>query len=206
MESNSGNRMERKKEETRKKITLVAMDLFKKQGFDSTTMEQIANEADIAKGTLYNHFPVKEAILAEYVQRETKELMPRALRLLQELPDTRSRLITLLRKGVEWMEQYLNNDIYEKYFIYRMQTVVQAIKNPGLRSGFNTVLEQFIRMGQEAGEIRQDVPVKVLSNQLEAIHVFTVIDWVTKTECSSIYESIERNVDLFLDGAKNRGN
>jgi len=181
------------------------MDLFKKQGFDSTTMEQIANEADIAKGTLYNHFPVKEAILSEFVQRAIKEQGPAALQLVQELPDTRSRLITLLRKTVEWTELYLNKDIHEKYFIYRMQTVVQAIKDPSLRSGFNTVLEQIIGMGQEAGEIRQDVPVNVLANHLETIHAFTVFAWMVYPEKFSIFESIDRNIDLFLNGAKSGG-
>ena len=47
-------RMERKKAEMKQKIITVAMTLFKTQGVDATTMEQIAAEVDIAKGTLYN--------------------------------------------------------------------------------------------------------------------------------------------------------
>ena len=63
------SRIERKKEETRLKIIAVAMSLFKAHGFDVTTMERIAAEVDIAKGTLYNYFPVKEAIVSEYIRR-----------------------------------------------------------------------------------------------------------------------------------------
>ena len=63
------SRVERKKEETKRKIIEVALNLFKQQGFEATTMEQIASVVDIAKGTLYNYFPVKEAILNEYIQR-----------------------------------------------------------------------------------------------------------------------------------------
>ena len=67
-ETQGEGRMERKKRKTRQKIVIVAMDLIQRQGFDSTTMEQIAVEADIARKTLYNHFPVKEAIVDEYVR------------------------------------------------------------------------------------------------------------------------------------------
>ncbi len=53
------SRVERKKEETKQKIVSVAIALFQQKGFDDTAMEQIAEEVDIAKGTLYNYFPVK---------------------------------------------------------------------------------------------------------------------------------------------------
>lgn len=38
-------------------ILSVAMRLFKEQGVNATSMEQIAQEVDIAEGTLYNYFP-----------------------------------------------------------------------------------------------------------------------------------------------------
>jgi AcrR family transcriptional regulator len=54
------------------------MDLFRKQGFESTTADQIAEEADVSKGTLYNYFPSKEAILQGYVQQGAAEANPYA--------------------------------------------------------------------------------------------------------------------------------
>ncbi|AEG61504.1 TetR/AcrR family transcriptional regulator [Desulforamulus ruminis] len=201
-----GNRTERKKEETRKRIIAVAMELFIKQGFEQTTVEQIAEEADLAKGTIYNHFPVKEAILCEYVQRRIKEQGPLALNELKQLPDTRSRLIAALHKTLEWMQVQLNNDIYEKYFIYRMQTIVQSIEDKRRRSGVSHILEQIVELGKETGEIRQDVPTKVLAGYLETISSFTAIGWVTRPECFSIYEAIDMNVDIFLSGARKEDN
>ncbi len=196
------SRTERRKEETRQRIIACAMDLFNKQGFEQTTVEQIAEAADIAKGTIYNHFPVKEAIVCEHVQRMIQEQGPEVLGQIRQLPDTRSRLIMVFRKTMEWMHIKLNSDIYEKYFIYRMQTLVHSIKEQSLRSGFSGVLEQIIELGKETGEIRQDVPSKFLVGNLETISSFTAIGWVTKPECFSIYEAIEMNVDIFLNGAK----
>lgn len=47
------SRVERKKEETKSRIITVAIGLFNEKGVQATTMEQIAELADIAKGTLY---------------------------------------------------------------------------------------------------------------------------------------------------------
>ena len=206
MDSKITNRTERKKEETRKKIIQVAMDLFEKQGFDSTTMEQIALEADIAKGTLYNYFSVKEAIISAYIRGMIRERGPEVIRLMQQLPDTRSRLITVLRKSLEWIEVEFDNDLYRKYFAYRLQTMEQSLRNQSLRSGFNGILLHIIGLGQEVGEIRQDIPIEVLALQFEALHTFAVAAWLAIPEKLSIYENISWNVDLFLNGANNRGN
>ncbi|MEN6350637.1 MAG: TetR/AcrR family transcriptional regulator, partial [Syntrophomonas sp.] len=86
-----GNRVERKKEETRQKIINVAMGLFRKQGVDGTTMEQIAREVDIAKGTLYNYFPFKEAIINEFIQHSFKEKHAERITQYRSMPDTRTR-------------------------------------------------------------------------------------------------------------------
>src|SRR6266542_5449972 len=56
------SRRERKKEETKERIVKAALRLFKDQGFDATTVDQIAEQADVAKGTFFNYFPRKEAV------------------------------------------------------------------------------------------------------------------------------------------------
>ena len=196
----TGNRSDRKKEETKKRIIYIAMDLFMKQGFDKTTVDKIAEEADIAKGTIYNHFPVKEAIICEYVQRIIGDQGPEVLNLLHQLPDTRSRLSNVFYKTLNWMNINLNTDIYEKYFAYRMQ--VQTIRDKSLRSGLNNVLEYVLELGKETGEIRKDVPSKILAHNLEIINSVTAIAWVSSPESFSIYEAIDLNIDLFVNGVK----
>ena len=97
-------RMERKKRDLRQKIINVAMKLFEQQGFSNTTMEQIAEAADVARKTLYNYFPEKEAIANEYVKDISNGLAQEALVKLQNLPDTRSRLLSALHNAYGWVE------------------------------------------------------------------------------------------------------
>ncbi len=54
---------ERKKQQTRLRIIEVALDLCDAQGFDATTIEQIANAADVSPRTINRYFDSKEAII-----------------------------------------------------------------------------------------------------------------------------------------------
>ncbi len=63
----SGSRRERKKRETRRRIVAEATRLFTERGFDAPTVDEIAVAADVAKGTIYNYFGSKEAILFEFL-------------------------------------------------------------------------------------------------------------------------------------------
>jgi AcrR family transcriptional regulator len=56
-------RRERKKEETKQKIFLAAVEMFSKKGFEHATVDEIAERADVSKGTFFNYFPRKEALL-----------------------------------------------------------------------------------------------------------------------------------------------
>ena len=56
-------RRERKKEETKRRIFETAVQLFNERGFDATTIDEIAERADVAKGTFFNYFPRKESLL-----------------------------------------------------------------------------------------------------------------------------------------------
>jgi AcrR family transcriptional regulator len=54
---------ERKKAKTRAAIREAAMTLFEQQGYASTTVEQIAEAAEVSPSTFFRYFPTKEAVV-----------------------------------------------------------------------------------------------------------------------------------------------
>ena len=54
---------ERKKAQTRASVQRIALDLFSKQGYDATTVEQIITLAQISESTFFRYFPTKEDLV-----------------------------------------------------------------------------------------------------------------------------------------------
>jgi AcrR family transcriptional regulator len=59
----AGGLRERKKQKTREAIQREAMRLFQEQGYDGTTIEQIAEAVEISPSTFFNYFPTKEDVV-----------------------------------------------------------------------------------------------------------------------------------------------
>ncbi|WP_224373039.1 TetR/AcrR family transcriptional regulator [Hyalangium versicolor] len=56
-------RRERKRRETRQRIVDAAMKLFLDRGYEATTMNDIADAADVSRRSLFDYFPTKEDVL-----------------------------------------------------------------------------------------------------------------------------------------------
>lgn len=59
----SGGLRERKRRETRQRISDAGLRLFGRQGFDATTVDAIAAEAGISRRTFFHYFNSKDDIL-----------------------------------------------------------------------------------------------------------------------------------------------
>jgi AcrR family transcriptional regulator len=112
-------------QDTRSQILEAAQHLFTEQGYHGTSMRQIAQEAGIALGGIYNHFPSKENIfeiifeenhpyhdvlpILEQAQGDTPETLVRnaALRMLQALQARPHFLKLLLIELVEFKGVHL---------------------------------------------------------------------------------------------------
>src|ERR1700691_1095869 len=58
-------RRERHKTDVRNRLLRAAFELFATRGFQATTVEDITQAVDVAKGTFFNYFPTKELLLTQ---------------------------------------------------------------------------------------------------------------------------------------------
>lgn len=76
------SRRERSKNRMHDRLYTAALELFAEQGYERTTIDQIAERADVARGTFFNHFQRKEDLVTTWAQQrqeKLRELMDRSL-------------------------------------------------------------------------------------------------------------------------------
>jgi AcrR family transcriptional regulator len=81
-----------KGEETRDRIHAAALSLFRKKGFDGTTMRDIAAAAEVALGAAYYYFPSKDAIVLAYYERTNAKSNEQTEAVFASTDDVRARL------------------------------------------------------------------------------------------------------------------
>jgi AcrR family transcriptional regulator len=73
---------ERQKAGRRRSILAAASDLFQREGFDETRIDRIAAQAEVAAGTVYNHFQSKGDLLLALVAQDGEEVRAAGRRLI----------------------------------------------------------------------------------------------------------------------------
>ena len=80
-------RTQKRARKTRKRLKKAALDIFSEKPVDSVTVEEITEKADLGKGTLYQHFADKEAIVVVLVDEAVGHLIER-IRAYDRQPET----------------------------------------------------------------------------------------------------------------------
>jgi AcrR family transcriptional regulator len=107
-------RRQKQKRDRQQRILAAASALFASQGYAETSMQEIADAADLAVGTLYNYFRAKPDLLVAILRRETEELLAAGAGILErstgapldavcELIDAYAGLLTAHPRGL-WRE------------------------------------------------------------------------------------------------------
>ncbi|MCC7353721.1 MAG: TetR/AcrR family transcriptional regulator [Anaerolineae bacterium] len=198
---------ERKKRENRERIRQAALELFRRKGFTATTVEEITTAAAVAKGTFFNYFPTKEAVILDLGERQLGRL-PVSIIGSQQMGRERSnagasgltateRIRTLLRALAEGLEA--DRDLVR-------QALCEAMRVPDLlspekgRFSLHSVLAILIAQGQRAGEFHPGVPAEAIASALEALYFQQLYLWASAPEPSSLTDRLQWAFALLVNG------
>jgi AcrR family transcriptional regulator len=155
----SAQAREARSESRRAQIVDAALRLWMRSGFDPTTVDAIAREAAVAKGTIYLYFPTKEAILEEAVRRysltgivaevtETlagvppEEAVPRVVSTVWERLRERGPLVALLLREVPLRPENARM-VFERLVLPANRALAQWL-DAGVRSGALRGMDTFV--------------------------------------------------------------
>ncbi len=170
MEARIGRR-EQKKRMSRKAILDAAVQEFRHRGFRDTSIANIMNGAGLGVGTFYNYFETKEDVLMCLLGQLVEEVD----RALEEGRKEKCSSLELLEKGCVVTAAFLDqNRFVLPLFLTASDHAAMPegeghaapIESPGFKPVFETILLQ----GQEAGEIRKDVPAELIAEMFHSIY------------------------------------
>lgn len=195
------SRRERKKREARRKIFQAAFDLFREKGFEQTTIEEIAERADVGKGTVFNYFPRKTSLLAalanDWMSRLTEELGP----VETWKGSTRNKLERVFR--------FLTNLTVEDPDLARLALAesLRHLQDPrgikeerGVRE-FLAVTRTVLHEGQASGEIRKNLETEFAANLIESAFHRTLMIWLREQgSVEDLHAEIAAKLDIIFQG------
>ncbi len=160
---------ERKKLRTRALIQKEALRLFLDQGFEATTIEEIAEAADIAPSTFFNYFPTKEDVVLQ------DDLDPVLLEAINMEPAGLSP-ISVLREAIHSVFSHLTP---EQNTIFQRRLGLMA-SNPTLRAAFLnqsvSQLDEIVAVvARHAGHSSDDFAVRNLAGALLGVMMATFL-------------------------------
>ncbi len=172
------SRRERKKEETRRRIFSAAVELFRAKGFEETTVDEITEKADVGRGTFFNYFPRKEAVLAylsEGLQEATEE---DAAGLLESSAPARARLVDLYQRAASAYES--DRELSRWVFTEWMKRGFAPGNEAGQR--LENLVLAMLEQGRASGELRADVPARRAHSMISGVYVTTLYEWLLCSE------------------------
>ena len=193
---------EYQKKRRRERIFQAAMALFRQRGFQETTASDIAKAAHVSRGTFFNYFPYKEAVLLEYgalllagLREEVKGRLARGedplaiLRFIfQEVPrytEAEKDLVLPL------LYELLNPDPI------RAKAAFEALP-------LGDLIAQVLRPLREKDLVRKDLSLERMGRTLADLYFLTALRWAAYTPERDLKEELQKTVDLALLGILSR--
>lgn len=173
-------RRERKKRELHGRIYEAARLLFLKHGFEATTVAQIADAADVAPATFFNHFPSKSAVLTEMTSEVSDHLQTLVDRQLKRDASTQERILGFADS--------VATDVAETRGLARdvLLELMRGRARPGADAPYlSPVHEPFatiIREGQIKGQVRADLDATFMAEMALAALNVAITHWMNDPE------------------------
>ncbi|MFI8516526.1 TetR/AcrR family transcriptional regulator [Streptomyces sp. NPDC085481] len=169
-----------RRQATRSKLYEAAVTLIAEQGFSATTVDEIAERAGVAKGTVYYNFKSKTELFEELL-RHGVSLLTASLRTAAEETAERGgsrveALDAMIRAGLVFIDRY---PAFTQLYVAELWRTGRAWNSTLLvvRQEAVAVVENVLREGVAAGELSDEIDVQLTAAALVGMVLVAALDW-----------------------------
>ncbi len=169
-----------RRQATRQKLYEAAVTLIAEQGFSATTVDEIAERAGVAKGTVYYNFKSKTELFEELL-RHGVGLLTSSLREAAEATAERGgtrvdALDAMIRAGLVFIDRY---PAFTQLYVAELWRTNRAWQSTLLvvRQQAVAVVETVLREAVEGGELSDEIDISLTAAALVGMVLVAALDW-----------------------------
>ena len=197
------SRKEREEAFRRELVLDVAESLFAEKGFDGTTVSDIAERSELAKGSLYQIFQSKEEIIAAIIGRKIDRIWGIVDDIVKRPISPTERVREVFRTKLEsvWESRH-----FARIFLHELRGLHPCVDSPLLDAyvermrAMTAKIEVVFAEGQEKGDFRRDVPASTLFAAMEGFSNAIIYTWLNCEGDFDLDTAVRQAEDLFLHG------
>ena len=171
----------------RERILEVAKEAFTRRGANAS-LDDIAKETGVGAGTLYRHFPTRDALIEAVYRTEVEKLAAAERKFAEAMPP-----IEALRA---WMLLFVDYIATKQIIAPVLNTFVGGPTKlyEGSRARIQGAIDGLVKRAIKSGDIRKDLePFDLLRALIGVSHVASSPDW---------QQSAKRLVDILISGSR----
>lgn len=170
------SRREKRKQEIRSRIEDGAYTLFKEQGIEDTSVEQICGVADVARRTFYGYFPNKAALLRSLSQ---SRVFGTADRMVNEIMRDHSSARGRMRAMIDYMEQNLASydEIDRRLILVQPTSQEEANHLREISFSLQDRYAEFFEQGQLNGDVSEEFSAQIFAEMVAGTLNNIIMNW-----------------------------
>ncbi|MCF5233761.1 MULTISPECIES: TetR/AcrR family transcriptional regulator [unclassified Pseudomonas] len=172
---------ERQKAERRQAISEAAVELFERQGFQNTTIEQIASQAGVSPPTVFKYFGNKQEIILEILHHADQRAISDTRSLIHQIDDPVEALCHLERLLTGYALEVMHPSLWRE-----LLPLILFGGSNGLPEGYRAMndalraeISELLRELQRAGKLRAQLDVELaafLLNDYSHLQLFRLVN------------------------------
>lgn len=167
---------EKKKRKTREAILNAAIELFGKNGFEATSISQLAQKAGVGKGTVYSYFSTKQDILNAFCEGELEYVHEQLNTKTNPDAPVLEQLVTIFLAEFEYVTRTPEfGRLYMQEMLFPKKEMV--LNHKELENKFLDMIFPIISRAQQRGELRADMELLHLCGHFFSLFILLVHAW-----------------------------
>ncbi|MFC4599869.1 TetR/AcrR family transcriptional regulator [Cohnella hongkongensis] len=190
-------------EETKKRITATAKELFIRKGYGAVSMNEVCEAAEVSKGSLYHHFKSKEELFLQVIEEDSQRWSLEWERIREGAATVEEQLYALAE---HYASDFQNPLLAAQEEFARSRAITDVVFDRLLRISDNNsqACRSVLREGMEKGELARgdlDRSVILVSSMLEGLGKLYYAPDLAKQQ-DKVREYYRDAVRLLLEGIR----